>query len=770
MFAHKHWWKYLLGLFVMGAVGVIFMGVETYRGAPPIPDYRAPDGQIVARAEDVLAGQAVFQKYALMEHGSLFGDGGYRGPDYTAESLHESARAMTAFYARDVDLGDEAAAEAAVAARVRSEIKTNRYDERTNTVDLTSGQVQALAAVREMTSRKFTEHGPESFRPAGYITDAAELRDLGTFFYWAGWVCGTRRPGESASYTQNWPYDPLAGNEPTATTLLWSVLGSLALLLALGVVLYVNGRDTASTRRIAGDMDRLATKNSVDAGSPTPSQRATYKFFAVAAVLFLVQVLSGVLTVHDYVGFTTFFGYDIARDLPLTVVRSWHVQISVLWIATCWIAASIYLLPYINPKEPPGQVGRINLLFWMLVGVVAGTVVGTLMGPLGLLGDNWRLLGHQGWEFVELGKLWQVLLFAALVLWSYVIFRGVRATLRAAQPFSLPSWILYAATAITILFLSSFVAQPSTNFVVADFWRWMVVHMWAECFFEVFTTVIVGYFLVHMGLVGREAATRIVFFAVLLFCGSGLLGISHNFYWNAKPEATLAIGSVFSTMQVVPLVLLTVEAWRLRHMPREAVRGLGAGATAQGGFGHADAFRFLLAVNFWNFVGAGAFGFIINLPIVNYYEHGTYLTVNHGHAALMGVYGNLSVCAIIFCARHIVRPEAWSPALFKAVFWSLNVGLMLMVLLDLLPAGILQLQATLEHGLWYSRSQEWLFGTEFQTLTWMRIVGGAIFLLGGVTPLAWFMVSRWRALRDVQMPVPLTDEERIRVDAVAGEA
>src|SRR5690606_4981382 len=178
------------------------------------------------------------------------------------------------------------------------------------------------------------------------------------------------------------------------------------------------------------------------------------------------------------------------------------------------------------------------------------------------------------------------------------------------------------------------------NFVIADFWRWCVIHMWVEAFFEVFTTIVVGYLMVLMGLVSRESVTYVVYLATLLFLGSGLLGISHNFYWNAKPVVTLAIGSVFSTLQVVPLILLTLVAWQFRNAPQRA------GAA----FAHVDAFRFLLAVNFWNFLGAGMFGFLINLPIVNYYEHGTYLTVNHGHAALMGVYGNLAIAMIVFCA------------------------------------------------------------------------------------------------------------------------
>ena len=140
-------------------------------------------------------------------------------------------------------------------------------------------------------------------------------------------------------------------------------------------------------------------------------------------------------------------------------------------------------------------------------------------------------------------------------------------------------------------------------------------------------------------------------------------------------------------------------------------------------------------------------GFIINLPIANYYEHGTYLTVNHGHAALMGVYGNLSLAGILFCCQLLFEPSAWNKKLVSTAFWSINVGLLLMVVLDLFPAGILQFVAVVEKGLWFARSSEFVDSTVFQTLTWLRIIGGSIFVVGGVVPLTWFIVSNWRRLK-----------------------
>lgn len=723
----SNWWIVLLCLFVVGLSGLALVGVRTYRDAPPIPDFVAPDGRVLVSSESVLDGQAVFQKYALMEHGSFFGDGANRGPDYTADALHELVVAMSAHMRSELG-GGSALELAGVEPRVRAALKENTYNSKANAVALTPSEAAALPALVAHYEALFSGDGPEAMKPAHYIRDREEVRKLAAFFFWGAWTCAATRPGAGESYTHDWPYDPAAGNVPGAAVLVWSVLGALGLIVALGAVLYVRGRLPVS---INGETTRAITEESLAAFRPTPAQRASYRFFALAATLFVLQVLAGVLTVHDFVGFTKYFGVDTAEFLPITVVRSWHVLLSLVWISACWIGASIFVLPFLTGGEPRGQARLAGALFWLLVTIVVGSAVGIALGPLGKLGGWWRLLGNQGWEYVELGRLWQGLLFASFALWAGIVARGAWSAVRAAEPFTLPNMLVAAVVAILLFLGAGFVAGPRSNFVVADFWRWCVVHMWAEAFFEVFTTIVVAYFMVLMGLASREGAVRTVYAATLLFLGSGLLGISHNFYWNAKPMITLAIGSVFSTLQVVPLVLLALEAWRVRELPGHAKD-----------FAHREAFSFILAVNFWNFFGAGVFGFIINLPIVNYYEHGTYLTVNHGHAALMGVYGNLSIAAIVFASRYLVAPSRWNAPLLRIVFWSLNVGLALMVLLDLFPAGLLQLQAVFEGGLWAARSRAFVEGDAFQTVTWMRIVGGALFVTGGVLPLAAFVLSR----------------------------
>jgi nitric oxide reductase subunit B len=167
----------------------------------------------------------------------------------------------------------------------------------------------------------------------------------------------------------------------------------------------------------------------------------------------------------------------------------------------------------------------------------------------------------------------------------------------------------------------------------------------------------------------------------------------------------VALGGVLSTLQVAPLILLTVEAWRFGHLPQLAVGQLEREQGARASFGLAEPFMFLVAVNFWNFLGAGVFGFMINLPIVNYYQHGTYLTINHAHAALFGVYGNLAIGTILFCGRWIVWPEGWSPRLLRTSCWAMNLGIALMVVMDLFPVGVHQLMAVMSDGYAYARAR-----------------------------------------------------------------
>ncbi len=754
----KHWWKVFVLIVAVSISVVGYIGYKTYQYAPPLADFKTESGELVFAGKSITDGQQIFFRYGLMEYGSYLGDGAMRGPDFTGEALHLTAGWMNEIYDPEWQerVPDSEQRSALVQAMVQKELKLNTYDPATNTVTLSDAQVESFARMKIYYGQMFGEGGElvgeETFSTVNYITDPVEIATLTSFFYWGGWLCAAERPGFDYSYTHNWPYDPLAGNLPTAGIVFWSVIGALALVFSMGLVFYYYGKMDREAVFEAQESKRppLATTTLVDKFKPTPTQRACYKFFAVAALLFGVQVIAGLLTVADFVGFFAAIGMDISKILPVTISRAWHSQISVLWISVCWFAATIWVLPLICRPEPKGQLVWINTLFWTLVVVAAGTFIGIPLGIHGMLGDAWRWFGLQGWEFATFGRVYHYLLFIAFVMWFIITTRGVWPVLRRKQSWSLPNWMVYTIAGMIFMFTASFVANPDTNFVIADFWRWCTIHMWVEAFFELFTTIIAAYFLYLMGFVSHMVAARVVYLAAVLFLGSGLIGISHNFYWNAKSIETLALGGVLSTLQIVPLILLTVDSWRFRNMPNGAVRSLKREGGPDATFGLTEPFMFLIGVNFWNFFGAGVFGFMINLPIVNYFQHGTYLTVNHGHAALFGVYGNLAICTMLFCGRWIIGPERWNAKLLRTAFWSLNIGLMLMVAFDLFPVGLHQLHTSMEEGYAFARSQEYLDGTVFQTFTWLRSVGVALFVIGGVIPLIWFMITRWTHLKPAQ--------------------
>jgi nitric oxide reductase subunit B len=774
----KNWKGPLIFIFIISLLGVGMIGFQTYVDAPPMSGFKDQQGNIVIDQKTIERGQEVFHKKALMEYGSFFGDGAQRGPDYTAEALHQINISMNKYYAEELKsktgiTPDESQLKQ-INERVKSELKKNNFNTSDKLVLLSPAEVYALQGLKKYYTDLFIDNNDgKGFPPKDYIKSREETADLGSFFFWGAWVCVTQRPGSSFSYTHNWPFDPSAGNTPTSPVILWSVLGLLAFVLACGIVLYFIGQYNQLPNKFFKPPKRdLFNIARVSSFKPTATQRATYKFFFVAILLFFLQVSSGLITINDFINWLSYLGIHITNEMPVTISRSWHLMLSLYWISTCWIASSIFILPILSKQEVPGQLKLINTLFALLFILVGGSLLGMVLGPLGLMGKWWHALGHQGWEFVDFGKVYQVLLMGIFVLWGTVVYRGIKPAFVKGEPWNLPNWIMYSVIGIPLLFLSGFVAKPETNFVIADFWRWMVIHMWVEAFFEVFITVIVSYLMVLMGLVSRQAAIRVVYFATILFLGTGLLGISHNFYWNAKPVATMALGSVFSTLQFVPLILLTVEAWRFKNMPKIAVGDVEH--TQLNNFGFPEVFKFLVAVNFWNFFGAGVLGIIINLPIMNYFEHGTYLTVNHAHAALMGVYGNISLAALLFASRLMIKSNRWNEKVVNFSFWSINAGLMLMVVLDLFPAGSIQFKAVVEQGLWFGRSADFVDYGVFKSLTWLRGIGASIFFFGGVIPITYFIVSRINSLKskanDInEMDVQLTKgiEEKVEVEEPA---
>ncbi len=731
----KGWVQGLILVLIISLSGVIFGGTQTMENKPPIPArVVAEDGTPLFTARDITGGQAVFEKYGLMDYGSVFGHGAYLGPDYTAQYLHRSVLAQADFYAAQSGAGGlaalDAAKQAAVQARVRKEQKDNRYDPNTDTLRFTAAQTAAYQRLKADYVRLFQQGNPAEGIPVAITEKAHDPADnwlsakpqaeqLVDFFAWTAWAAAANRPGLDYSYTNNWPSDDLAGNYPTRSVVVWSTASIGFLMAGLGLILYLYRRFNLHA---SGDELGYQQLPGVESFSLTPSQLKTAKYFLVVGALFLLQVLVGALSAHYFVE-KNFFGLPIQNLLPFNISRAWHLQLAVFWVATAWLGTGIFVAPLVGGREPKAQGLLVDVLFGAVVVVALGSLAGEWLGSRGYLGKLWFWLGDQGWEYLELGRLWQVLLLVGMTIWLFIVYRALRYRLvREPGRSSLSHLLLYSAITIPAFYAFGLFYDPSTNFTVADFWRWFVVHQWVEAIFEFFTVVVISFLFVSLGLVTERSATRAVYFTLMLVFGTGLIGVGHHYYFTGAPAIWLALGATFSALEVIPLTVLVFDvAEQARVLQRAGVK-----------FQYQAPLKFLVATSVWNFVGAGILGFIANLPIINYYEHGTYLTPTHGHASMMGTYGMLAIGLLLFSLRTIVRPEHWPERLVNWSFWLINIGLAGMVFTSLLPIGFAQLSASFAHGTWFARSFDFINSPLVQTLIWARMPSDVLFILGAL--------------------------------------
>jgi nitric oxide reductase subunit B len=708
----------LCGLAILG-----FLGYRAYTSDPPIAGrILTPTGQLVYTGADVIAGQRLFLGKGLMEYGSIFGHGAYLGPDFTADYLHRAARIATRDYGGD--------ASATARGTVIADFKTNRYDPKTDTLTYTDVQARAF---NELVSHYSSYFGPDSASQGllpEAITDPTQVKQLTAYFAWSAWASSTLRPEKGYSYTNDWPAEPLVGNTVTADVVVWSVLSLIVLLVGIGVLFAAFGRWGERMGWRGRQADTISFRRPDDV-AVTPTQRGCAYFFLVVGLLFVVQTLVGAASEHYRADLTSFFGVDLGRWLPFNLVRTWHVQLSIFWTATSFLAAGLFLAPIVSGGEPRRQSWLAYGLLGALAVVVFGSMIGEGLDIHGWLSPALHVIGMQGWEYLDLGRVWQVLLTLALFFWAFMLWRGLRAALRGQSRVNLPWLFFYTGLAIPAFYAVGLLTSSESDYTVADFWRFMVVHLWVEDFLEIFTTVLVAYLFVMLGVVRQKVAITIVYLDIILYSVGGVVGTMHHLYFSGTPAETMALGAFFSAAEVLPLTFLTVEAWSFLQL------GSRQEQSSLTPFPHRWAVMFLVAVGFWNFLGAGVFGFLINLPVVSYYEIGTALTANHAHAAMMGVYGMLAIGLTLFCLRYLIPERRWSDKFAKISFWSCNTGLAWMCFATLFPLGVLQLYKSVSDGYFAARQLEFITNPNNRLLEWMRLPGDIVFILGGALPFLW---------------------------------
>ncbi len=741
-------------------------GAEIYREAPPIPDrVVTSDGRTLFTRDQILDGQNVWQSMGGQNLGSIWGHGGYVAPDWSADWLHRELVVMLDERAQR-EHGkkyDALTPEQQAAAResLRREVRENTYDPATGTLTVTPERAAAIAAVADHYRRLFgndssLDHLRDAYAiPADALKDPRRAELLTAFFFWTSWACATNRPGEeNLTYSNNWPPEPLIGNEPTGENVVWSVVSFVLLLAGIGaLVWYLEAtRGESAGPRQTPEADPLLHLQ------PSPSMRATIKFFWAAQAVWIVQILCGAVTAHYGVEGSGFYGFDLAAYLPYAVTRTWHIQLGIFWIATAWLATGLFLSGAVAGQELRWQRAGTNFLFVCLLVIVVGSLFGEWLGVQQHLDDDTNFwFGHQGYEYVELGRFWQIFLLVGLVLWAGLMGRAIYPALRRpGAERAILGLLFLAMVAIALFYAAGLMYDSRSNLAIAEYWRWWVVHLWVEGFFEVFAAAAIAFLFTRLGLLRPAHAAGAVLFSTVIFLAGGILGTFHHLYFTGTPTSVLAVGATFSALEVVPLVLIGFEAYHNYRLTRARP--------------WVSAYRwpiyFLVAVAFWNLVGAGLFGFLINPPIALYYMQGLNTTPVHGHTALFGVYGMLAIGLMLFCLRATSARKVWRTGPLKWAFWSINGGLSLMVLLSVLPVGLLQTWASVEHGLWYARSAEFLQTPLMDTLRWLRVIGDTIFAVGALL-LAWFVlglktgwsVSAETDTRDVRVMRPYGSRE-----------
>lgn len=748
----KLWWL-LIGILAITFSVLGYFGAEVYRSAPPIPAQVVDQqGQVLMTNESILNGQTAWQSVGGMQLGSIWGHGAYQAPDWTADWLHRELVAWLELTAQQ-QYGQsyeslDAATQNALQFALKQEYRTNTYDGNADVLTLSTTRQQAIEQTAahyvalfgdspELTKTRHNYAMKENTLPS-----LERRQEMTHFFFWTAWAAATERPDHDVTYTNNWPHEPLIDNRPSAENLIWSIVSIILLIAGVGGLVWA----FCFLRKHDEEEPEAPAQDPISRLTLTPSQKSLGKYILVVVALFTVQVFLGGFTAHYTIEGDGFYGLNTTEILPYSLARTWHIQAAMFWIATGFLAAGLFLAPVINGgKDPKYQKLGVDVLFWALIVLVVGSFAGNYFAIMQIMPHQYSFwFGHQGYEYIDIGRFWQIIKWVGVLFWLVLMLRAIVPALK--QPGDKNLLALFAASVICVglFYGAGLFYGERTHLSVMEYWRWWVVHLWVEGFFEVFATVSLAFIFYNMGLVSRTVATASSLGSASLFMLGGIPGTFHHLYFSGTTTPVMAVGATFSALEVVPLVVLGYEAWenwRLKSRApwMEDIKW---------------PLIFFVAVAFWNMLGAGVLGFMINPPIALYYIQGLNTTPTHAHAALFGVYGFLALGFSLLILRYIRPQLVFDEKLMKTAFWWLNGGLALMLFTSLLPIGFIQFYASATEGLWYARSEALMQSDLLHTLRWVRTIGDVVFIVGA-------LAVSWQVVKGV-----FNTKAAIQVDAV----
>ncbi len=704
---------WLISIFMVTML--IYYTATLQKEIPPIAQKTiSQSGEILYTFDDVVEGKGYFQEFDLMDWGTMLGMGAYMGPDFSTDFLHKRAEYLYDFYAKklynksvnelsDIETGG-------VKARVKRDIKkqTSLKEDR---VTYTEASAQAYKNNVRYLVDLLVKGDKERAFPGGVIR-VEEAVKIAAFVDWSQLVASSLRPGTDRTWSNNWPPEPLIDQDTgwnSHIVSLWEflILWTLTILIIYLAYEYLFKKDPD---------EKLETPLQVT--SLFKSQKKLLKYIPIVSGFFLLQLLLGGYLAHLYADPTADFIIS-QKILPFNVIRSLHTQIAILWVAIGWLVGGLMIAPWIANKDHKFP-WLVDILWLALVIVGLGSVIGLYLGATGNMRELWFWFGNEGRELLNLGRVWDFGIVIALVFWFLLIVSLIR---KSATNNPLVGTIIWSSFAIATLYIAGMmpVHKIMPNFTLDDYYRWWVIHLWVELTFELFAVGVIAFFTVTLGLITHKVAVKVMFFELFLIMLSGTLGVGHHYWWQGLDEYWIAIGGIFSALEPLPLALLMVEAMKNQ---REKVH-------SGEDFMFGTPFMWLAGSAFLNWIGAGFFGMVINTPTISYYSHGTYLIMPHGHIALLGAFGYISIAFLYLASRSnaLANNYVWNEKISKFGFWALTIGVLLFALPTLI-IGLQQAKIASELGYYYARTREALQG--LQGWMWFRILPDGLMILGGV--------------------------------------